>query len=762
MPPNKTSIEYTLGLRIATILVLASLLYTGRVSAQAPEGEQSPDLSTRIDTAPNFQGDNPPPPVAPFDHSAFASLQQDFATPQDITKTCLSCHIDAANQVMHTSHWTWEFVNEITGQTLGKKNVINNFCVATDSNEPRCTSCHVGYGWADNTFDFTIQENVDCLVCHDTTSTYKKIPTGAGAPVEGLDMNAIAQNVGLTSRETCGTCHFYGGGGDEVKHGDLDSSLVNPDFNLDVHMDTAGLDFSCTNCHATEEHDIPGSRYSMDPEEWKGCESCHTSEPHQLSVLNTHSQNVACQTCHVPKFARGGIPTKMTWDWSTAGQKTEDGELLVLKDEDGNISYHGLKGDFTWEEDVVPAYVWFNGTVEYTLLEDTIDPTQIVSINKFNGNKDDANAKIWPVKHFLAIQPYDSVNNTLVVPHLFGKDETAYWANFDWDKAINAGMDYASAPYSGSFGFIETEMYWPITHMIAPASEALQCQDCHTEEGGRLDFTSLGYEKTDTHRLTNFPPTMTEEVQSSHIYVPDNCVNCHKDQYNLWTESKHGEVGTGCVACHQLKEEGEHPVVAFSIDKTGELCGNCHLKQYNNWKISLHGEKLITCSTCHEPHTQEMRMAPEKTNICENCHLSKAGDVAHSTHTLAGITCIKCHVNTAEDTGHTFEVDAGTCLECHGKTIHTSSHIAELMGGVVDQYNPKPAGAIDVKKAEQATVESKTDLSGEAKLNLPTWAMVALGMIIGVSGYWVIAGKNPGSEHPENAPDIADKDEIGS
>jgi len=26
----------------------------------------------------------------------------------------------------------------------------------------------------------------------------------------------------------------------------------------------------------------------------------------------------------------------------------------------------------------------------------------------------------------------------------------------------------------------------------------------------------------------------------------------------------------------------------------------------------------------------------------------------------------------------------------------------------------------------------------------------------------VIAGKNPGSEHPENAPDIADKDEIGS
>ena len=743
MPHKKTSTWLTLGLTITAVLVVAGLLFNGSVSAQA--------LTTGIDAAPNLQGDSPPPPVAPIDHSEFKTLQQEFATPQDLTKTCLSCHVDAATQVQHTTHWTWEFVNETTGQTLGKKNLINNFCVAIDSNEPRCTSCHVGYGWTDNTFDFTVQENVDCLVCHDTTGTYVKTPTAAGMPAPEVDLSLVAQNVGKSSRETCGACHFYGGGGDEVKHGDLDSSLNNPDFELDVHMDAAGLDFSCTTCHATEEHNISGSRYSMDPEEWQGCESCHTAEPHALSILNTHSQNVACQTCHIPEFARGDIATKMTWDWYTAGKKTEGGQNISTED------YNTLKGTFTWEENVVPEYVWFNGTVEYTLLEDTIDPSQIVSINQFAGDKDDPAAKIWPVKRFVAQQPYDTVNNTLVVPHLFGKDDTAYWANFDWDKAIAAGMEYVGAPYSGQYDFIETEMYWPITHMVAPATEAVRCQECHTSEGGRLDFNALGYTVTDIYRLTNFPPAMTLDIQESGIYSPNDCANCHEDQHTMWAESKHGEVGTGCVACHQVEGVGEHPNVAYSIDKAGELCGTCHLEQYGDWKKSVHGEKLIACSTCHEPHTQGMRTAPGKTNVCENCHLEQAGDAAHSTHTLAGVTCVECHVNTAEDTGHTFKVGTGTCMECHGETIHTSAHIAELTGGNVEIYNPDAVPA-EVEVVEPAYEEIAAILEAEAPIsnagvNFPVWMIIGVGIFIGVGGYWLVAGQEPGAQHPENTPE---------
>lgn len=127
---------------------------------------------------------------------------------------------------------------------------MNNFCIGLPANWPRCISCHAGYGFKDASFDFSKAENVDCLVCHDTTGTYKKFPTGAGHPVyEGeqkefpkgnmwkpVDLLKVAQSVGRTTRSTCGACHFYGGGGDHVKHGDLDTSMVNPTPEIDIHM----------------------------------------------------------------------------------------------------------------------------------------------------------------------------------------------------------------------------------------------------------------------------------------------------------------------------------------------------------------------------------------------------------------------------------------------------------------------------------------------------------------------------------------------
>ena len=39
--------------------------------------------------------------------------------------------------------------------------------------------------------------------------------------------------------------------------------------------------------------------------------------------LNDHVASVACQTCHIPEIARGGVATEIDWDWRTAG-KTKD------------------------------------------------------------------------------------------------------------------------------------------------------------------------------------------------------------------------------------------------------------------------------------------------------------------------------------------------------------------------------------------------------------------------------------------------------
>ena len=65
------------------------------------------------------------------DHSAL--MQGPFNTGQEVTQACLVCHPDASEQVMHTSHYTWESDSVYSPDhkrmvTLGKKNAINNFC----------------------------------------------------------------------------------------------------------------------------------------------------------------------------------------------------------------------------------------------------------------------------------------------------------------------------------------------------------------------------------------------------------------------------------------------------------------------------------------------------------------------------------------------------------------------------------------------------------------------------------------------------------
>jgi len=152
---------------------------------------------------------------------------------------------------------------------------------------------------------------------------------------------------------------------------------------------------------------------------------------------------------------------------------------------DGNLVYHGKRGTFSYAENAEPEYIWFNGEVRYLLLNERAVRNEdgYVEINSFGGSPDDRKSRIWPVKVFRGVQPYDPVNGTLVVPHTTGLNEDAYWKNFNWEKAITAGMLSAGQPFSGKVDFIKTQMSWPITHMVAPAEHAVGCDECHSKEG---------------------------------------------------------------------------------------------------------------------------------------------------------------------------------------------------------------------------------------------------------------------------------------
>ena len=148
---------------------------------------------------------------------------------------------------------------------------------------------------------------------------------------------------------------------------------------------------------------------------------------------------------------------------------------------------------------MTPEYYWHNGKTDYYLLGEEIkDPSKLLIFNKLEGTFKDKKSKISPFKVMRGKQYYDSKTKKLLVPKLFGKD--GYWEILDWDKAFTAGMKSVGLKYSGSYAPIETEMYWPVFHMVATKEKALggkenRCSVCHAKQGkkGLMDWKALGY-----------------------------------------------------------------------------------------------------------------------------------------------------------------------------------------------------------------------------------------------------------------------------
>ena len=148
-------------LAIVLVIALPIAFLWGRPQATA--------AGSSVPGAPQDPWDGVPTHVTHTDHSDITS--RTFDSPEAVTLACLECHPDAAEQVMHTTHWTWESEPmTVTWRdepvTVGKKNQINNFCIGIQGNWKKCTSCHAGYGWSDANFDFDDPSKVDCLACH--------------------------------------------------------------------------------------------------------------------------------------------------------------------------------------------------------------------------------------------------------------------------------------------------------------------------------------------------------------------------------------------------------------------------------------------------------------------------------------------------------------------------------------------------------------------------------------------------------------------
>ena len=487
-----------LGSRTVVMVGLAvALLWLPAAAAVSESGDQAPGRTMAQQATKGQQL------WTTTDHSKHAVLQKNFTNGDQITEACLSCHSEAAKQFEQTIHWTWIGYTDKNGKQFGKAgDSINNFCISSNRmTDEHCMDCHTG--WKGK------EEGINCLKCHsqkklnwdEAFEDYNAF-VGSSDPEEKqiasdiqADIHAAVQQITRPTRKNCGECHFKGGGGDGVKHGDLDTSLTKPNKALDVHMGSDGQNFQCVRCHTTVQHHVAGRIYTRPAyTERKSliqddlttkitCESCHSSTPHEKGhIANDHTDKVACQSCHIPEFARV-LPTKMYWDWSQAG-KLKNGKPYTEKGPTGTLDYMSIKGSMRWETHVKPEYAWFNGAMKTLTVKDIIDPSQVVSVTKPIGDPRDPNSRIFPFKVHRGKQVYDKINKNMLAPLLSGED--GYWTHFNWQRSITKGMKAMGIPYSGEYDFVSTEYYFPTTHMVAPKENVLACNECHVREKGRL------------------------------------------------------------------------------------------------------------------------------------------------------------------------------------------------------------------------------------------------------------------------------------
>lgn len=401
-----------------------------------------------------------------------------------------------------------------------------------------CAQCHPGGGVLE-----PFGMDVDCLICHQQ-SGYKggkgvgKAPAGldsegyvvqsngarmaelmmagakAGGDLEKLDLSGIPAKamegvrlrVGKPTPDNCNFCHWKSDSKRGTHYGLRDGQST------DVHY-AAGM--RCQECHLTEVHQIgkgkvvdnagsPALRDTM-----ATCADCHGEEPHagyDADELNMHTERIACETCHIPttspatnhvnwllgmdmpkmmKLYQWMMPLAKVMGMATPEKMTEQMDEMIGCYKTKNLS------DFT------PVYTWYN---RETICTDIPHPT---------GSIDDPQSKIAPF-NVIRVRLFDDGTTAEVVEnpdgHALGYPVPRTFVaraggRGKRDTTLDEMRTFDNGRYSSAI-IRNTPQYFNMYHNIAPAQEALACNDCHTAAGGRLDFAQLGYDDDMIEELT--------------------------------------------------------------------------------------------------------------------------------------------------------------------------------------------------------------------------------------------------------------------
>uniref|UniRef100_C6E6D7 Cytochrome c domain-containing protein n=1 Tax=Geobacter sp. (strain M21) TaxID=443144 RepID=C6E6D7_GEOSM len=411
---------------------------------------------------------------------------------------CSSCHDAQAKAMYQSVHYQWKgsAAEMTTGPAAQGKmdavdgsSALNAYCINIQGNWGPCGACHAGTGAkpvATANPSASQLAAIDCLMCHNDTvnapySRVRNATTGLFEPAAGLNMNLVVQKASIKpTRKNCLGCHAKAGGGDAVKRGDIAlASGTTADVLYDTHMATGnGGNLACQACHTFSSHRVAGRGSDLRPEDSTLEVNCSTSTCHatktNMSTGHTtydtshHVGRVACQSCHIPKYARNANDTAAT-------EATETYRNWQVAE--WNATLNRYEPMPTKANDLKPAYAFWNGvswgnnSFDAAVLDPATGAYQISRpVGTLNGP---AGTKLYPFKYKTASQ---ALANGKIVPLA----TSTFFATGNYDQAVKDGMVYIGLPSTTAYTNVTTDEYQVLNHQVPPAAgNALACAACH-------------------------------------------------------------------------------------------------------------------------------------------------------------------------------------------------------------------------------------------------------------------------------------------
>ncbi|MCF8055054.1 MAG: hypothetical protein K9K37_00250 [Desulfocapsa sp.] len=497
-----------------------------------------------------------------------SDLNHDCLTAADYPTACLGCHDNgpAGGQygaAFNSVHYKWvgvgeDMTNEPNTDQGKLTNAMNTYCINILGDWGVCGTCHAGRGVKPGNGDDV--SNVDCLMCHNEEYTLARTRLGDGSMGPLNPTASMYNKPAAPTRTNCLKCHAFGGGGNGIKRGDIANELItNTDPDYDVHMNNAGANLQCVDCHSFNGmHKVSGKGSDLRPTDFESevsCESCHNNKPsgdgwsHALAGVrgepDRHMAKVACQACHIPTYGKTHTETHRIWTKHIDGS---DANCSAAAPCPGH-PYHDSN-----TEPLVPTYKFWNRLSDNYLLGDVAqinpDTGNTLQTSVPQGDITEGNGKLYPFKYKTSEAPISTDGKIIAV------DTWEYLkVSGDITTSVNQGVANmrAAGITVGDFDHWGTsDTYQLITHGITRASTIAGCVQCH----GVWDINS-----------DNMLDSMGYALKGAKVEV---CGQCHDGSKKMPRdhERMHGHIqkgsGIDCLYCHD-----------FTRATSRDLCSPC-------------------------------------------------------------------------------------------------------------------------------------------------------------------------------------------